>query len=85
MEILQELVLNIRYQSCSSEIEDSVTKTEVQWRNETGIASYLKASMIYALAGRTPGVPGCQDKVTLFLVTSVTCGLDGAPGRSFIS
>ena len=50
-----------------------------------GTVSYLKASMIYALAGRVPGVPGCQDKVTLFLVTSVTCGLDGGPGRSLKS
>lgn len=52
-------------------------------KNET--VSHLKASMIYALAGRIPGAPGCQDKVTLFLVTSVTCGLDGGPGRSFKS
>ena len=52
---------------------------------KTGIVPYLNASMIYELAGRVPGLPGCQDKVTLFLVTSVTCGLDGGPGRSLKS
>lgn len=54
-------------------------------KERKGTVPYLNASMIYALAGRVPGVPGCQDKVTLFLVTSVTCGLDGGPGRSLKS
>lgn len=35
--------------------------------------------------GDAPAIPGCQDKDTLFLVTSVTWGLDGGPGSSFSS
>lgn len=47
--------------------------------------SYLKASMTYDEMGDAPGRPGCQDNDTLFLVTSVTWGLEGGPGSSLSS
>lgn len=47
--------------------------------------SHLKASITYDEMGDAPGRPGCQDNDTLFLVTSVTWGLEGGPGSSFSS
>lgn len=43
----------------------------------------LNASMTKEDTGDTPARPGCQDSDTLFLVTSVTWGLEGGPGSSF--
>lgn len=42
----------------------------------------LKASMTKEPTGEAPAKPACQDRDTLLLVTSVTCGLEGGPGRS---
>lgn len=43
---------------------------------------YLNASMTYEVMGEAPAKPGCQERDTLFLVTSVTWGLEGGPGSS---
>lgn len=52
-------------------------------QTETSSSLYLKASIIYDVGVAPEFKFGCHDRVTVFLLTSVTSGFEGALGIKF--